>query len=487
MVNPILLIVVPLATAFFIPIFSLIWKGGSKYLALLAALFNIAVASELLVRVKNGPIHVTIAGYKAPIGIDLLAGHLGVVFALIISVTGFLVLIYSISYIKGGWFDRYYALFLLLLTGTTGMVLTNDIFNLFVFFEIVCISSYILVAYNQDSHGLEASIKYVILGSIGSTLFLIAIALIYMKMGTLNMADISDKIGGIDSASRMLIIVLLITGLGVEGAVFPLNSWLPDAHASAPSTISALLSGFVIEVALIVLVKLTYSVFHATSVLVFLAVLGVTTLLIGEFAAFRQENIKRALAYSSIGQIGLILFALSLNTEAGIRAGMFQIINHAASKSILFLASGYMIVKTGSYLYKDYRGIAKKMPVSAFLFAVGTLSLIGVPPFLGFFSKIQIIMAAAATGSVLNLWLIAAVLLGTIIEGIYFLKIVIVMFSGTGEELSFGGGAPFGAVLPIILLGLVVIAGFVFLPYLNTVNTSVAQEIVKHLSLAQLF
>lgn len=482
MVNPILLILVPLATAFLIPIVSLVWKESAKYLALLAVLFNVILSSSLIFGKNVIPTHITIAGYKAPIGIDLLVGHLGVLFALIISIIGFLALVYSLQYIDKEKTKQYYMAFLLLITGTTGMILTNDIFNLFVFFEIVCISSYILVAYNQNRNGLEASIKYLILGSVGSILFLIAIAFIYMKLGTLNLADISDKVGMLDVKSKLLIMVLLITGLGVEGAIFPLNSWLPDAHSSAPSTISALLSGFVIEVALIVIIKLVYSVFHISSALVLLSIIGIITLIVGEFAAFRQQNIKRALAFSSIGQIGLILFALSLNSKAGLEAGMFQIINHALSKSLLFLVTGYMIVRTGSYLYKDYKGIVKKMPISAFLFAIGALSLIGVPPFLGFFSKLQILFAAASTGSVLNMVLMGGILLGTIIEAAYLFKIVIVMFSESEKEIKIKS-APITALIPEILLGIGLIVGFVFLAQINSVNISVAQEIFKHLSL----
>ncbi len=491
MVNPILLILVPLAAAFFIPILAMVWKNGSRYVALLVGLFNAIVSIALLPVVMTKPIHVTIAGFKAPIGIDLLAGPLGMVFAVIISVTGFLVLIYSFDYISDKSQSRYYTLFLLLLTGSLGMVLTNDIFNLFVFFEILCISSYILVAYNRDEHGLEAAIKYLILGSVGSVLFLLAISIVYLKLGTLNMADIADKIEGLTGSAKLMVVVLLLSGLGVEAAIFPLNSWLPDAHSSAPSSISALLSGFVIEVALIVLMKLIYSVMGALQVLEIVSVIAVVTLLVGEFSAFRQGNIKRILAYSSIGQIGLILFALSLNSRAGISAGVLQVINHAASKSILFLVSGYFILRTGSYEYKDYGGIAKKMPVSSLLFTFAALSLVGVPPFLGFFSKIQIIVAAANSGSTLLVSLIVGILIGTIIEGVYFLKVVQVLYFGNSESVSPVASevreAPFSAVLPIVLMGLVVVVGFLFLPQFNSVTGSVATEIVRKLSLASLF
>ncbi len=486
MVNPILLIIVPLGTAFFISLSASVLKNSTKYIALLALIANVWVSIKLLPQVLENPINVIIAGVKPPLGINLLVGPLGVVFSIIISVAGLLVLLYSFKYIDGDSQHKYYTLFLLLITGSHGMVLTGDVFNLFVFFEILAISSYILVGYSGNRNGFEAAVKYLILGSAGSILILVSVALIYQEMGTLNMADIAGKFAAVASSKKLMILVFFVTGMGVEAAIFPLNSWLPDAHSSAPSSISAVLSGFVIEVALVVIIKFVYSIFAVTEVLGFLALAGVITLLVGEFAAFKQGNIKRMLAYSSIGQIGLILFAMSLNSKAGLSAGMMQVINHTASKSILFLTAGYMIVRTGSYRIEDYRGIAKRMPVSSFLFVIGVLSLLGVPPFFGFFSKLSIIIAALKTGEVFMTVMVFLILLGTIIESIYFLKVLQIFYS---RETVIGDfkESPFIALFPAALFGVVILLGFLVLPQITGITGSVAAEILTKMQIAQVF
>jgi formate hydrogenlyase subunit 3/multisubunit Na+/H+ antiporter MnhD subunit len=245
------------------------------------------------------------------------------------------------------------------------------------------------------------------------------------------------------------------------------------------------LSGFVIEIALIIMVKLIYSVFAVPALLGLLAVLGVATLLIGEFAAYRQENIKRMLAFSSVGQIGLILFALSLGTEAASRGALLQVLNHAAAKSVLFLISGYFILRTGSYSISDYRGIARRMPVSTFLFFFGVLSLVGVPPFFGFFSKFTIVMAAVGSGSLLSAILTGFVLLGTVIEAVYFVRVLQVFYDRGGEGVAVSAArmeAPAAALLPILLFALFLAAGALLLGDITEVANAAAQDLVLRLT-----
>jgi proton-translocating NADH-quinone oxidoreductase chain N len=485
MVDPILLILIPLFTAFLINLVNIKWSGLASSLAFLALLADTAIAVVLLPDVLQAPVEVLIAGIRAPLGINLVVSPLALMMSLIILGTSLLVSVYSFSYIRDDRKGMYAGLFLLLVTGSLGMVLTGDIFNLFVFFEILCISSYILVAYQRDSHALEAAIKYLVLGSTGSIFLLVSIALIYGGLGTLNLADIAGRIGELAPGTRIAAVVFFTVGIGVEAAVFPLNAWLPDAHSSAPAPISAVLSGFVIEIALIIMVKLIYSVFAVPALLGLLAVLGVATLLIGEFAAYRQENIKRMLAFSSVGQIGLILFALSLGTEAASRGALLQVLNHAAAKSVLFLISGYFILRTGSYSISDYRGIARRMPVSTFLFFFGVLSLVGVPPFFGFFSKFTIVMAAVGSGSLLSAILTGFVLLGTVIEAVYFVRVLQVFYDRGGEGVAVSAArmeAPAAALLPILLFALFLAAGALLLGDITEVANAAAQDLVLRLT-----
>jgi len=456
MVNPVLLIVIPLAGAFVIPLFGFISKNISKYISLIATLGMAVIVGSLIPKVINSPIIVMIGGFKPPFGINLVVSPFSLFFAGIISLLGFLVSIYAIKYINEGDIDKYHLLFLLFITGATGVVLTGDIFNLFVFFEILCISSYALVAYNRDRDGVEAGIKYLIQGSVGASFILIGIALLYGSCGSLNMADIASQIRHVDSPLLSLTLFLFITGFGVEAAIFPLNGWLPDAHSSAPSTISAVLSGFAIEIGLYSVLRIVFTVLGDTDILHFLAGLGVFTLLIGEVSAFKQNDIKRLLAYSSIGQIGLILFAFSVGTIEGVAGGLFHILAHALSKGLLFLSAGYMIYRVGSREIVKMKGLATEMPVTSFCFLVGAFSLVGLPPFVGFPSKFLIIKSALLTNQGYFFVLVGAVLLGTVIEISYFFKLLQSIFSKSGEGKI--NEAPLTALIPVVVLTVIILA-----------------------------
>jgi len=481
MVNPVLLIAVPLGMTFAIPLFALFWKAAIKYIPTVALVFNLVVSLLLLPKVLENPVIVSIGGWRPPFCINLVAGPVGILFSAIIALVGLLVSIYALDDIKEGAAEKYHMLYLLLLTGATGVVLTGDIFNLFVFFEILCISSYALVAYLRERSGIESAVKYLIQGAVGSSLLLIGIGLLYGQFGTLNMADIAEKI---DSASPIYLfvpMVLLITGLGVEAAVFPLNAWLPDAHSSAPSSISAILSGIAIEVGLYAVVRVIFTIFGASSILLFLALLAILTLLVGEMCAFSQNNIKRMLAYSSIGQIGLILFALAIGTSYGVTGGLFQLLSHTLAKVLLFLAAGYMIHRAGSMDISALEGIGAKMPFTSLAFAVGAFSLVGLPPFIGFPSKFLIVRAALATKETVLIVLIGLALVGTVIEGAYFFRVVQALYF-KGEKQNPGRKeAPIVALLPMFILVLPIVVVGIYPKLVTGVLNSAATEFLNRL------
>ncbi|MFO7851981.1 MAG: complex I subunit 5 family protein [Bacteroidota bacterium] len=462
MVNPILLIVIPLGLAFIIPFFGFISKKIVKFIPFAGLLFNLVVALRLFPQVLQQPINVSIGNFPPPFGINIVAGPVGVLFAALIALVGLLVSIYAFDYIKEKNQEKYHILYLLLLTGATGVVLTGDLFNLFVFYEILCIASYSLVAYFGDKAGIEAAVKYLIQGALGSSLILIGIGLLYGQFGTLNMADIASNIHSVSSISVFVPLALLITGFGVEAAIFPLNAWLPDAHSSAPSSISAILSGIAIEVGLYAVIRVVFTLFGVTSILTFLLILGVITLLIGELCAFNQENIKRMLAYSSIGQIGLIVFALSIASSYGITGGLFQLVSHTMGKALLFLSAGYMIYRTGSMNISSFEGMGRKMPFTSLAFTIGAFSLVGLPPFIGFPGKFMIVKAALLEQDIFFMVMIILILLATVIEGAYFFRVVQAIYF-KGEESKTEQKreiAPLSILLPIfIFAGLIVVIG----------------------------
>ena len=473
MVSPVWFIVGPLFSAFLVYTLSVVKNNLiPKTVSFLAIGFNVALSFSMLTSL-TGAVSVTIAGFAPPLGINLYADKFAVYFLVAVNTVSFLSLLYSYSYIEKDT-GFYHILFLLLVAGANGMVLTGDIFNLFVFFEILCISSYALVAFDKNKNSLEAAIKYLILGSVGSIFILIAIALIYLTTGTLNIADIAVKFSSVSDSYKLLISVFLVAGLGVEAAVFPLNTWLPDAHSSAPSSISAVLSGFVIEIPLFIIVKLVLTVFGADEFKNVFMIAAVLTLLVGEIAAFRQTNVKRMLAYSSMGQVGLMLLALAAGTHAAVNGALLQFVNHAAAKGLLFFAAGIFIKRTGSYDIADYKGIAQKMPYISAAFAVGVLSLIGVPPFFGFFSKFKIITAVMNTGGMIP---VLFALLGTIIETVYFIRIIQIIYSKKEATIA-GENAVTAAIIPLALAAFL-IAAVTVLPRVESVTNGAVEAYLK--------
>jgi proton-translocating NADH-quinone oxidoreductase chain N len=366
------------------------------------------------------------------------------------------------------------------------MVLTGDIFNLFVFFEILSLSSYALTGYNRDRGGTEAAIKYLIQGSIGSAFILIGIALLYGMFGTLNMADIaraiSIPINGMfpDPTLLFTALSLLIVGFGVEAAIFPLNAWLPDAHSSAPSSVSALLSGIAIETGAYAVARIVYTIFDGHGIMLVLAVLGVITLLLGEMSAFRQrDDIKRLLAYSSIGQMGLIMLAFGIASDAGVFAALFQLVSHTLAKGLLFLAVGYMIYRVGSKKLSAFAGLGRRMPLTGTMIVIAVLSLVGVPPFAGFMSKFSIVKAALEQHSATYTGLIVLVLLATVIEVAYFLKLLQIMFFAEPDGDVAVQESPLSALILITVLAALIIVIGVYPHMITGLLQQAASELVE--------
>jgi len=269
--------------------------------------------------------------------------------------------------------------------------------------------------------------------------------------------------------------------LGVEAAIFPLNAWLPDAHSSAPSSISAILSGIAIEVGLYAVTRVIFTIFGAQSFLLFLALLGILTLLVGEMCAFNQNNIKRMLAYSSIGQIGLILFALAIGTSYGVTGGLFQLVSHTLSKALLFLAAGYMIYQTGSLQISALEGLGKKMPLTCLAFTIGAFSLVGLPPFIGFPSKFLVVRAALATKETYFCMLIGFALLGTVIEGAYFFRVVQVLYFKGEKPNPESKDAPIAALIPMFIFVVLIVVIGVYPKLVTDVLNSAASELLNRL------
>jgi len=483
MVSPSLLIAIPLASAFAVPLVGLASKKLARCIPPLALAADLVIGLVLLPKVLEKAIVVSIGGFPPPFCINLMIGPLGLSLAILTSFVGLLISIYAVGYIKTEPTEKYHALFLLLATGALGVVLTGDIFNLFVFFEILCIASYGLTAYEKDRPGTEAAMKYLIQGTVGSTFILVAIGLLYGLFGTLNMADLATKVPSAEPLHLFLILAFFVVGFGVEAAIFPLNAWLPDAHSSAPSSVSAILSAIAIKTGVYAIARVCYTLMDAQGFLIFISVIGIITLVVGEIAAYRQkDDIKRMLAYSSIGQIGLIVFAIGIGTSFGVFGGLFQLVNHALAKCLLFLAAGYMILLAGSKKLSDMEGLGRRMPLTAVAFTVAAFSLVGLPPFAGFISKLSIVCAAIKTETTAYLVLVVVALAATVIEAGYFFRVIQGLYFKTARKdrsLAPVKEAPATALIPILVLAALIIGIGVYPQLVTGVLERAADELVN--------
>jgi multicomponent Na+:H+ antiporter subunit D len=409
-----LFVIIPLGGAFLIMILGRLIKSLDKVLASLVLLFLAVAAFYSLINSGSEVSVYKIGGWQPvngfPIGIYMVMDGLSALLLCIIGLLGFLSVFYSISYMSRFTSENYfYSLFCLMVAGMNGVVLSGDLFNIFVFLEISAISSYALVAFGVGKNELEATFKYQVLGGLASFLILFGIAFVYWKTKTLNISDIKTVLGTSgDRYYTLLIQILLLSGFGIKAAIIPFHAWLPDAHSSAPSPISAMLSGVLIKaVGIYLIIRLFFNMFNITeNMAILITTLGTLSMVVGVLLAIGQWDIKRLLAYHSISQmgyvvmsagIGMILLSRGLKNDVAflaISGGIFHLVNHAAFKGLLFLNAGAIEYTTGTRDLKEMGGLAGRMPFTSATSFVASLSISGIPPFNGFFSKLIIIIAA---------------------------------------------------------------------------------------------
>lgn len=411
-------VVIPLATAI-VTVFLGRSMRGKVVVSLLGGGATFASALLLLKAVwGRGTVVHAMGSWPPPFGIILVADLLSSGLVLLSSGVALVALCYSVGYVEEeGQRLAYHPLFHLLMMGIYGAFLTGDIFNLFVFFEILLISSYALVAFAGEDYQLEASLKYATINLIASAMFLVAVGGLYGVMGTLNMADLSLKMGQLQDAGPLpTIFLIFIAVFGVKASMFPFYFWLPDAHSSAPTPISAMLSGVLIKVG-------AYSILRVSSVIFvplgseakgWVLALAAVTMVVGACGALAQSDVKRLLAYSSVGQMGYIILGLGIGTPLALVSTLLFIVNHALAKAMLFLMAGVVIEATGTRDMGNMGGLSRTMPWTAGAFLIGVMAIAGVPPLFGFFAKFLLIQAALEAGYTLLAVLAAALALVTL-------------------------------------------------------------------------
>ena len=450
MIRPVLLIALPLFFAFLSPIIGIWSKKGVRYLIIFATALNATLAGILLLEALHKPVFDIIGGFQPPLGIVLMVGPLGAVIAFIINLVAFAISIYNLKVEKEP-IVRYSMLYLLLVMGSTGMVVTGDLFNLFVFLEITSIASYGLAAYNKDKKGYLGAMKYVIIGSIGSTFVLLGIALIYSQLRTLNMLDIAARIGTMDPYVKIMAFTSLFLGFGVEAEMFPLNTWVPDAYDGAPHPISAAFASLPAKAGVFALARVIFTMFSFTSFLWFVVVMGLLTVFFGEIVAYTQKDLKRMLAYSSIGQMGMIIMGLGIGTTLAVEGAFYQMIAHALGKTLLFIAAGFLIYAARSGKIEDMKGMARN-PLIGIPLLIGALSIMGMPPFAGFYGKFFILMGGFSQGYYA---IIALFLAASIVEVAYYTRFIKIVFERGNENKVIRPDAV--TYIPLIILAVIIV------------------------------
>lgn len=414
------------ALALIIQVVGLKKKALVPYLGLsgsvLALILTVSTIPSVL---KEKLVFMQMGGWQAPYGITVAVDSLSILIITIISLVGFLTVLYSVKYIKERK-SEYYSLTCLLIAGLMGMAHTGDLFNLFVFMELTSISAYGLTAFRRSARAFEGGVKYLIIGSLATSLYLLGVSLLYTAAGTLNMADLAVRLGAASSPAVPIAMGLVLAGLGIKLGLVPFHVWLPDAYTAAPSPAAALFSGAVGITALYAVLRVVFTVFTFPQVISALMALGALSMALGAVMALLQTDLKRLLAYSSISQVGYVALALGLGTYWGDIAGIFHMMNQAFIKTLLFLAAGTVILHSGT---SDMSLIGRKVsfsPAVRYTFLIGILSLGGVPLFSGFSSKLIIYIATFQAQPLLTVFagVISAITLAYCLKAYYliFLK-----------------------------------------------------------------
>jgi formate hydrogenlyase subunit 3/multisubunit Na+/H+ antiporter MnhD subunit len=422
-----MVVALPLLAAFLLPLIGRLSRHAGHVLGL-----GILVIVELIVlavwaAAEGAPISLAIGGFHPPLGISFYADDLAFMFAAAVPVMTLLL-----------WprddqdedLERRQVLTLVLAAACGGLALSGDLFNLYVFYELAAVASYGLVADRRSGAGMAAAFRYLTISALGSVLALVGIGLVYFQTGTLNLGQLAQLRGELAGPLGLSAFLCLLIGFGVKAELFPVNTWVPEAYAAASKRTAALLAGLVSKLAVLVVLRLLVLLFPYPETHAILLVLGLLGVISGELAAWRARDLTRMLAWSSIGQLGLVFVAFSISGEAGIVAGIAVALHHLIAKPALFL----LAERWGGSL-EQLAGVARRSPLAGVLFVLFALSLVGVPPFPGFWAKFLLLSGLAEVGGAAQFAAIALVLAATVLEANYLLRVVTRMY-GPGDPYS---------------------------------------------------
>ncbi len=422
--SSVLFVALPLLFGFATPILSKFGKNGVVYSSTLMQIFLLYLSFSLL---SNSAWHVEIISIAPPLGISFVLNKASLFFVALFT---FLITLFSLYYLSHRKTDAYknetkfFILLNMLLASSIGLVLSSDIFNIYVFFEIAGISAYILSAYKKTPAALEAGLKYLLTGAVASVFLIFAIVLIYINIGSLNLAVISQNFETLPQNIKVLISILLLIGFGFKVEIFPLNFWVTDVYQGSTSLINALFSAVVVKAYLFVFFHMLYLFLPSGEFSVFLIYLGAVSMLVAEIAGLKQSNLKRLFAYSSLGQVALIFTAFATGNPDAIQGALFIAFAHSIAKMIIFFALTSIEKEHKSFDISVLKEL--NSPFLRAIMLIAMLSLLGIPLFAGFVGKFLVLKALAVDGMLTALVIIV---FASLLESIYYFKLAGFMFN----------------------------------------------------------
>ncbi|MFA9517102.1 proton-conducting transporter membrane subunit [Halopenitus sp. H-Gu1] len=448
------LIVVPIVAATMPIAFGLRYDDVGWPIAAVTILFVLAMAGAVVRTAFLDPpssigiVH-ELGGWQRPYGIELIADELSAAMVALIAIVSAATLVFS--RVAGPRGNAFYAAYLLLVGGLMGMALTGDLFNLFVFLEIVGLTTYALVAADRSGASAYASIKYLIVGTVGASLYLVGVGYTFLATGTLNMLDLQASIAAVGYGDPLVQAgyAFIVVGFGLKIALFPLHVWQPDAYQRAPDAVTALISALVSTAAAYALLRVTYTVFTveflAENPVITNGILLVagTSILLGSALAVMQSDLKRLFAYSSVAQFGMIVAAIALGNETALLGGIIHLLGHGLLKFGLFLAIGLLAYGYDVHRIHDLASLARRAPYVSGAFVVLGLALVGIPPSVGLLGKWYIVLGAvevAGSGDPAGLAIAVVMLLSTLFTLAYVARIVERLYFA-GLEVDSGGSS----------------------------------------------
>ena len=440
---PAILFLLPLIAAISMPVVCLKHRHWSQPISLtiLAAMVLVSILNLHNV-IHHGEVRYAFSGWTAPLGIEWVADGLASVILVLLSVLGLLGVVFTgptSPKALGGRIVHYYTLILLFFSALTGIVFARDLFNLFVFLEVAAISSYALIGV-AGGRALFAAFRYLILGTIGASIYLLGVSYLYAVTGTLNMADMADKLPFL-LGSKALVggLLFIFIGLGIKMALVPFHAWMPEAYAYAPDSVSPILASLLTKIALLAWVRIIYWVLNASIVvygipiLLLVAVLGALAAVIGASLALAQRDLKMMFAYGGISHIGIILIGIGQGNQTGFVGGIFYLLNDAVMQAALFFLAGVAFCHYGVRTIDDIGRVGNQAPWLTGALVVIALGMVGLPPTGGFFGKWNIILGALEAGNYVS---VAAVVLSTLLTLAYFVKLFEGIFRQTSTRLD---------------------------------------------------